>query len=211
MLRELAATEQLEDHPCTDLSLVTSDKALLAYMLQDVRVLARQVGSREIDLQPYETLHWDVHGLARRAVICDPTALARPVQRCVVGFFGERRPQAKQSVVDDVEVDLLLEFRSHPGILSYSSTELVDNYWANLVVHEKPVDSEEWRTSAVHMRAVAEISPRQYRSVRIHNGRLPGGVVGSAAITIDRTKFWDYGDSWDPGYSEIWEAVRDYV
>ena len=202
---ELAATEQLEDHPCTDLALVTSDAALLAYMLQDVRVLARQVGSGEIDLQPFETLHWDVHGLARRAVICDPVALAQPVERCVVGFFGERRPEAKQSVVDDIEVDLLAEFRSHPGILSYSSTELVDNYWANLVIHEKPVDSQQWRNSAVHKRAVAEISPRQYRSVRIHNGRLPGGVVGSGAIIIDRTKFWDYGAS------EIWEAVRDYV
>ncbi len=188
-----------------------SDEALLAYMLQDVRVLARQVDNGEIDLQPFETLYWDVHGLARRAVICDPEALAQPLQRRVVGFFGERRPQARQSVVDDVEVDLLLEFRSHPGILSYSSTELVDNYWANLVIHEKPVDSEAWRNSAVHMRAVAEVSPRQYRSVRIHNGRLPGGVVGSGAITIDRTKFWDYGDSWDDGSSEIWEAVRDYV
>lgn len=205
MLIELAATEQIEDHPCTDLALVTSDKALLAYMLQDVRVLARQVDSREIDLQRYETLHWDVHGLARRAVICDPEALAQPVERCVVGFFGERRPEASQSVVDDIEVDLLLEFRSHPGILSYSSTELVDNYWANLVIHVKPVDSQEWRNSDVHRRAVAEISPRQYRSVRIHNGRLPGGVVGSGAIAIDRTKFWDYGGS------EIWEAVRDYV
>ena len=211
MVRTLGATEQLDEYPCTDLSLVTSDEALLAYMLQDVRVLARQVGGGEIDLQPYEILHWDVHGLARRAVICDPVALAQPVQRCVVGFFGERRPEARQAVVDGIEVDLLLEFRSHPGILSYSSTELVDNYWANLVVHEKLVDSEEWRNSAVHMRAVAEISPRQYRSVRIHNGRLPDGVVGSGAITIYRTKFWDYGDSWDPGTSEIWEAVRDYV
>ena len=205
MLIELAATEQLEDHPCTDLALVTSDKALLAYMLQDIRVLARQVGNREIDVQPYETLQWDVHGLARRAVICDPKALYQLVERCVVGFFGERRPEARQSVVDDIEVDLLLEFRSHPGILSYSSIELVDNYWANLVIHEKPVDSQEWRNSDVHKRAVAEISPRQYRSVRIHNGRLPGGVVGSAAITIDRTKFWDYGV---PG---TWEAVRDYA
>jgi len=205
MLIELAATEQIEDHPCTDLALVTSDRALLAYMLQDLRVLARQVGSREIDLKPYETLHWEVHGLARRAVICDPEALAAPLERCVVGFFGERRPDAEQSVVDDIEVDLLLEFRSHPGILSYSSTELVDNYWANLVVHEKPVDSQEWRNSDVHRRAVAEISPRQYRSVRIHNGRLPGGVVGSGEITIDRTKFWDYSTT------DIWEAVRDYA
>ncbi len=211
MLRELAATEQLEDQPCRDLALTTADKALLADMLQDIRVLARQVDSREIDLQPYEILNWDVHGLARRAVICDPAALVQPVERYVVGFFGERRPAAKQSVVDDIEVDLLLEFRSHPGILSYSSTELIDNYWANLVIHEKPVDSQEWRNSDVHRRAVSEISPRQYRSVRIHNGRLSGGVVGSRAIMIDRTKFWDYGDFWNDGSSEIWEAVRDYV
>lgn len=205
VLRELTATEQLEDHPCTNLDLVTSDQALLAYMLQDIRVLARQVDSGEVELQPHEVLHWRVHGLARRAVICDPLALAQPVERQVVGFFGERRADASQSVVDEIEVDLLLEFRNHPGILSYSSTELVDNYWANLVIHVEPVDSQEWRNSAVHRKAVSDISPRQYRSVRIHNGRLPGGVVGSEAITIDRTKFWDYCES------GIWEAVRDYA
>jgi len=202
---ELEADEQHEDHPCTALELIATDKDLLAYMLQDVRVLARQVCAGEVLLQRHETVHWQVHGLARRAVICDPGALAQPVERCIVGFFGERRPDAQQSVVDDIEVDLLFEFRSYPGILSYSSTELVDNYWANLVIHAEPSDSQDWRKSVVHQRAVAEISPRQYRSVRIHNGRLPGGVVGSEAIRIDRTKFWDYGAE------GIWDAVRSYA
>ena len=201
---ELAADEQILDHPCTALDLITTDADLLAYMLHDVRVLARQVRSGEVSLGRYEVKYWQVHGLARRAVICDPASLAVPLERCIVGFFGERRPDAKQSVVDDIEVDLLLEFRSYPGILSYSSTELLDNYWANLVIHAKPTDAQDWRESSVHKRAVEQIAPHQYQSVRIHNGRLPGGVAGSEAIKIERTKFWDYSES------ETWEAVRNY-
>ena len=34
---------------------------------------------------------------------------------------------------------------------------------------------------------------------------LACGVVGSEAIRIDQTKFWEYRDP------EVWEAVRDYV
>lgn len=206
---KLAANEEREDRPCTAISLIDSDRALMAYMLQDVRVLARQVGNGEVALAPYETLHWEVHGLSRRAVICHPKALALPIDRCVVGFFGERRADASQSVVDDFEVELLMEFRSYPGILSYSSTELIDNYWANLVIHALTDDAQDWRGSKVHKRAVTEISPRQYRSVRIHNGKLPGGVVGGEAITVERTKFWDYGEKPNPT-GAVWEGERAY-
>ncbi len=204
-LSRLSPFEHLADHPCTDLALLDSDRALLGYMLQDVRALTRRVCSGELDFQPYETLHWDVHGLARRMVICDPAGLRRPDEWCVVGFFGERRPDADQAIVDDIEGDLLEEFRSHPGILSYSSMELVDNYWANLVIHQEPADTEKWRTSRVHVRAAEQVSPRHYLSVRIHNGRLPGGVIGNDSIVIERTKFWDYSSE------PAWQGERAYA
>ena len=191
-MQTLSANEQVDDRPCTDLALLSSDRALLGYMVQDLRSLVRRVCSGAVELQPYETLHWAVHGLARRTVICDPVGLRREEGLCVVGFFGERRVDADQAVVDDIEGDLIAEFRSHPGILSYSSIELVDNYWANLVIHDAPSDTARWRESRVHVQAAEEVSPRHYRSVRIHNGHLLGGVVGDESIVIERTKFWDY-------------------
>lgn len=98
---------------------------------------------------------------------------------------------------------MLLEFRHYPGILSYSSIELANEYWANLVVHREAEDTEAWRGSVAHTHAVT-YSPELYASIRIHNGHLDDGVSGNQAIAIDRTKYWDYDA--DP----VWQAVREF-
>lgn len=182
--------------------LYQSDQALLAYLLQDLRSLMRRCCKGEMALAPYEVLEWDVHGLRRRVVMCDPDALMRPETVQIVGFFGDRLADADVKSLDSVEIDLLGEFRSYPGILSYSSVELVEHHWANLVVHTEAGDREAWRGSAVHRMAVDRVAPRVYRSVRIHNGRLTGGVIGQNHIDIEVTKYWDY--TVDP----VWHAVR---
>ena len=67
----LASDEVAADHPCTDTSLYAADRGLLAYMLQDVRALARLVPKDAVDVVEYEPLVWFVHGLKRRLVPCD--------------------------------------------------------------------------------------------------------------------------------------------
>lgn len=203
----LAPDEFSIDHPCTDPSLYEADEQLLAYMLQDLRALVRRRRSGEIDLEPYEALAWSVHGLARRQVICDPAALEDQRNVCIVGFFGERRgnPETQQRI-DRLESALLNEFRSVPGVLSYSSMELVDDYWANLVVHAAAADREEWRNRDVHREAAEDASPEHYRNVRIHHGVLAGGVCSSNMIRLVRTKYWDYGG--DPVLGK-WTAERE--
>ncbi len=191
------------DHPCAHTGQYQSDIALLNYLLQDLRALMRRAATGHVRLLPHQRVTWEVHGLQRRTVVCDPDRLLGFDDVHVVGFFGDRRPTADVPAVDQVETALLEEFRTHPGILSYSSVELVDDQWANLVVHTDPDDREAWRSSAVHVEAVDRIAPVTYRSVRIHNGCITGGVIGPETITIQSTKYWDY-DSAPP-----WHAFRE--
>ena len=203
----LAPHEFHEDHPCTDPDLYEADRQLLAYMLQDLRALVRRRLGGEVDLAPYEVLRWSVHGLARRQVICDPEGLEAQRDVCIVGFFGERRGDpATKPRIDRLEEALLGEFRNYPGVLSYSSIELVDDYWANLVVHSQAEDREEWRNGEVHREAAEDASPEHYRSVRIHHGELADGVCSSNMIKLVRTKYWDYGPD---GGSGMWMAERE--
>jgi len=200
---ELEATEVDLSHPCTDVSLYTPDLDLLAYMLQDLRSLIRAHDAGKVALVAHEPTLWDVHGLRRRTIVCEP-ALIRAIDRvCIVGFFAERRETIDYPSLDELEMSLLLEFRNFPGILSYSSLELANDFWANLVVHSVPDDTEVWRTNPAHTRAV-DVSPELYSSIRIHNGHLDGGVAGNRAVAIDRTKYWDYDV--DP----VWQAVRAF-
>ncbi len=190
-------------HPFASTSRYKGDIALLNYLLQDLRVLVRQAAKGQTTLRPQQVLTWEVHGLQRRTVICDPERLQRNELVQIVGFFGDRRGDADPRPIDQSEFDLIDEFVNYPGILSYSSVELVDGYWANLVVHADPDDREAWRGSDVHVRAVAEVAPNAYHSVRIHNGCIRDGVPGSKTVRLECTKYWDY-DS-DP----VWHAYRE--
>lgn len=198
----LRPNETVDAHPITDVANYGSDIALLNYLLQDLRVLLRRHNKGEIELEPQQVLTWDVHGLERRTVVCDPEGLLGPRDVQFVGFFGDRRLGADQPAIDASEFDLISEFRSYPGILSYSSVELVDHYWANLVVHREPHDREAWRGSTAHIHAVDQVAPLAYRAVRIHNGCLVEGVCGPGTIVLETTKYWDYD------VTPTWHAIR---
>ena len=198
----LAYDESPADHPCAHLRHYGADLALLNYLLQDLRVLVRQADAGDTELHPYQTIIWDVHGLRRRTVMCDPASLILGTDVYIVGFLGDRRSSDDAKEIDAFEIDVIGEFRQYPGILSYSSVELIDSQWANLVIHTNVGDREAWRHSAVHMDAAQDLAPRVYRSVRIHNGYVRGGPIGSETVIVETTKYFDY-DS-DP----MWHAIR---
>lgn len=202
-VRQLAPRESVPTHRCTDPAHYTADLDLLAYLLQDLRTLLRSNDAGKAVIEAHRPILWTVHGLRRRAVVCEPQTIRTCDRVCIVGFFADRRDDIDYVALDDLELDLFTAFRDYPGILSYSSMELANDFWANLVVHREPTDTDAWRTSVAHDRAVA-MSPRLYSSVRIHNGHLDGGVSGSDAIVIDRTKYWDYEH--DP----TWRAERSF-
>lgn len=200
----LRADETPEGHECASPSLYGCDIPLLNYLLQDLRVLIRRAAAGEQDIAPHQNFEWAVHGLKRHTIVCDPERLKSSFEVNIVGFFGDRRATSVGiESVDEVESQLHEEFRSYPGILSYSSAELVDDQWVDLVVHTDPADREEWRGSKVHAHAVERLAPLMYHSVRIHNGCVPDGPIGSESVIIENTKYWDY--DCDP----VWHAFRD--
>ena len=81
--------------------------------------------------------------------------------------------------------------------------ELAGSQWANLVLHDDPIDTEYWRQSEMHARAVELLSPVYYKYVRIHNARLTAGLFDVPAVEVKRTKYYDYGSEPE------WRAVRE--
>ncbi len=200
----LEANETPAEHSCANASLYGCDIPLLNYLLQDLRVLIRRSAVGQLEIAPHENFTWDVHGLKRHTIVCDPDRLKMSFDVKIVGFFGDRRASSVGiPEVEDVESQLHEEFRRYPGILSYSSAELVDDQWLDLVVHTDPADRQAWRESKTHAHAVARLAPIMYHSVRIHNGYVRGGPIGSGTVVLENTKYWDYDH--DP----VWHAVRE--
>ena len=194
--------QTVRGRPFTSPALYERDQQILGYMVEDLRGLMGELYSGQLSIRPYEPLTWTVHGLGRRTVICDPMRLGERRDVCVVGFFGERRAEIDTAPLEAADAAVLLEFRSYPGILAYSSMQLPDANWGNLVLHTAPEDREAWRNGAIHARAVAELAPVHYGTVRIHNGIMPDGLNGGRPLRIEQTKYWDYRRP------EHWHAVR---
>lgn len=200
---ELGPGEEAPDRPFTSVDLIERDIAILLELLADVRGVLREVDAGIRAVEPYQRLAWKVDGLTHRLIICDEGRLRHREGTCVVGFFGERRTDVDPAPLEEANTAIVGEFTDYPGILSYSSMELPGGRWANLVLHDDPVDRDYWRRSRLHARAAEVLSPIHYRNVRIHNARLIDGLTDDPTVTLERTKYYDF-----EGRSE-WRAIRE--
>ncbi len=199
----------LAERPFTHPRWTAADGRAMERMAARVRELVLRerprVKGRRLDLFYLE----EAEGRSHRVVIAHWDALRRGASLMVVGFFGQRRPGADELEVHMADSVLLQEFVDHPDLLSYSSLQLAHGQWGNLVLFRRVEGLQHWNRSPFHARVAAEISPRYYRSIRLHNGRLPGGLFGGAPIRIVQTKYYDFaGPEGAPGH--CWRAVRTY-
>jgi hypothetical protein len=189
--------------PFTAVELTTRDLGILHGILADVRSVLVEVEEGARVLEPYQKLAWRVGGLTHRLLICDVERLRFHSGPQVVGFFGDRRPNIDVWPLEDANNEIVSEFPKYPGILAYASVEIPDGHWANLVLHDDPVDVQFWRTSEMHAKAADSLSPQHYFNVRIHNGFLTSGLFERPQIVIRKTKYFDYSGP------EFWRAERD--
>jgi len=204
-LVSLGPSEVVEGRPFTAVEMTRRDLAVLHSVLADVRSVVVEVEEGSTKLEPYQKLAWRVGGMTHRLLICDVERIQAHQSLCVVGFFAERRTEVDIWPLEDANSEIVNEFSKYPGILSYGSLELPNGHWANMVLHDDPIDTQFWRTSEMHSRAVETLSPRHYFNVRIHNGRLTSGLFNRPEIVIERTKYFDY-----TGPSQ-WRAERTLV
>jgi hypothetical protein len=143
-----------------------------------------------------------------RLVVNDARALQQTHDLPLVGFFGHRRPMVAEEIITDkdaIDLELIAEFRNYPGVLAYCSMALNDADYGNLVLMVRPDYNEQWRTSPRHAFASRVIAPQYYATVRLHVGRLPGGLHSGQAPVLLRTKYYDFRGDWH------WSAVREYA
>ena len=137
-----------------------------------------------------------------RLVLVNSAALRRPNDLIVVGFCGQKRPGINRDMLNELDRELITELPGCIDLLSYSTLELENGDACNLVLFSRPQGIQHWARSQNHARAV-QMSPDFYESIRLHQGRLPGGLNSQNKLVLQRTKYYDYRGS------PAWRAVRD--
>jgi hypothetical protein len=137
-----------------------------------------------------------------RIYYIQPKKLFRLKNLTVVGFFGQKRPDADIGPLIQADKIFEQEFHKHPGLLSLSTVRLPRGDFGNLVLFTDPAAKDQWNHSQLHYELVPEISPLYYQSIRLNNGLLPNGLESPDDMRLIRVKYLDYGSS------PPWRAVR---
>ena len=199
----LAPRETAAGREFTDPARTAQDLAAVGLMLDNirrqVRTAARRPGPSPLVVAGHET-----GGRAHRAIVCDARRLGDGRDLAWVGFFAVKRRDVDSVPLAVRDDELIEEFPEHPGILSYSSLDLGDGDWGNLILLDGDEAREHWRVSERHAHAAHELAPRHYTDVRLHQGVLPGGVRARGTPVLRRTKYYDYRDA------VTWRAERDW-
>ena len=127
-----------------------------------------------------------------RVVLLNMPVLQASDALTFVAFFGEKRADADAATLDALDHELIREFHAFPHLISYSSLELADGSWANLVLMSSPEGIMRWAESQRHQDAAHHVAPTCYRSIRLHRGTLNTGIAPSGQITFARTKHFAF-------------------
>jgi hypothetical protein len=198
----LAPRETVAGRAFTDPVQATRDLAALRVMLAEVRRRVARAATLPASPRPLVLEGREADGRAHRAVLCDEGRLGDGRDLTWVGFFGVKRRDVDPAPLTVRDEELVREFPAHPGVLSYSSLELPDGDWGNLILLDGDDARERWRVSERHADATRVLAPRHYTDVRLHQGVLPGGVRAGRALALSRTRYYDYRDG------VTWRAER---
>ena len=193
---QLAPNERLPDRPFTHPENTEADYA----DLERIRALLCEVLQHAVPNQvPYE-----ISSSHQRLIILNREVLLSVQPITVVGFCAHRRSNLSQALLDEMSVvdgDLVQELAQHSDMLTYSSIQLQDGNWKNLVLLRSDAGVGHWRDSQRHHYAANMLTPVYYAQVRLHNGVLPQGL-SSPNIVLTSTKYYDFDSA------PTWRAVR---
>src|SRR5262249_50718087 len=189
----------------TDPGKTTPDLAAARRMLAEIQHQVRSGESPPGRPRPHVVQRCEADGRMHRAILFDERRLGDGRDLVWVGFFGVKRPGVDSTPLTSMDDDLVGELSTgHPDILSYSSLELADGNWGNLILIDGDQAREHWRTSERHAYAARELAPRHYVHVRLHQGVLPGGARPECALVLRRSKYYDYREG------VTWRAEREW-
>lgn len=180
------------DRPFTNPDHNADDTAKLQYMANRLRHLLSQLKILPDQPRPYILYLEEPNSHQHRIVIANLKKLLIPRKLAIVGFYGQKRPDVDQTLLNLVDAELVDEFHRHPHLLSYSSLELESGDWYNLVLFSHPQAISHWSTGVRHTYAAREIAPDYYLNIRLHNGFIPSGLMSGNLLTLTCTKYYDF-------------------
>ena len=171
----------------------TSDSSVLTYMAHVVTAVAKDVALQPEPLYPFFTYREELfHAFHRIIVYRRPLPVGQDIP--FVGFISQRQPQVSPELVkklDEVDKILVSELTAQGDLLTYSSLQLHDGNWFNLVQFAHLSGKEHLLATRTHQHAAYELAPLYYRWIRLHHGLIPQGDPENG-LRLHLTKYYTF-------------------
>ncbi len=190
----LNTSEVLDERSFPDFEKENQDLVILRYMAQRIYVTLYLLDEPADPSQPLLYYSEEGHKYTHRIAIYRPQELLLTSDLDFVGFVSSKQQPGSPQVIEEIRaVDkrLIVELISTPGLLSYSSLELRDGSWCNLVLFSGTETKKHIRNSELHAYAAYQLSPTYYKWVRLYNGIMPGGLAHNELI-LKKTKYYQF-------------------
>ena len=170
------------------------DLVLLRYMAQRIYITLYLLNEPTDPSQPLLYYLEEGRKYTHRISIYSPQELLQNNKLDFVGFISRKLQPGDSQVIEEiraVDKKLIVELINTPGLMSYSSLELRDGWWCNLVLFSGPELKMHLKKSETHAYAAYQLSPRYYDWVRLQIGIMPGGLARNEML-LQKTKFYQF-------------------
>jgi hypothetical protein len=170
------------------------DIVLLKYMAQKIYITLYLLDGPIDPSQPLLYYLEEGQKYTHRIAIYSPQELLLNNKLDFVGFISRKLQPGDSQVIEEirtVDKKLIVELINTPGLMSYSSLELRDGRWCNLVLFSGAKTKMQIGNSELHAYAAYQLAPRYYDWIRLHNGIMPGGLARNEML-LQKTKFYQF-------------------
>jgi hypothetical protein len=177
----------------TDITKGKLDLMVLRHMARRLHLTLHQL-EEPTSPQPLLYKLQERHGRTHRIVIYRYQELLLKRSLNFVGFISGRQKHVHASIVDAIQTAdrrLVQELVDIPGILSYSSLELRNGDWCNLVLLSDSNAKRHLKNTETHAYAAYELANHYYEWIRLHNGIMPYGLDHTEMI-LQKTRRYSF-------------------
>jgi DMSO/TMAO reductase YedYZ molybdopterin-dependent catalytic subunit len=186
-----------------------SDIILLRYMARRLHLTLRQFEqSSSLRRTRFQVYKLQERGdRMHRIAIYQAENLRLQSPLSFVGFISARKTQLRPSIVQAIQQTdkkLVEELAGAPGVLSYSSFELRNGDWCNLVLLSDAGAKMHIKGSETHKYAAYHLAHSYYDWIRLHNGIMPEGL-DHMEMQLLKTRYYTL----QPGQQK--PSIREYI
>jgi hypothetical protein len=182
------------DHPqFNDIETTAHDLSILTAMIRQVEDIRKQVEQPIPLVLPVITSAAEPGQRTHRVVIYRPLPSDQQELQ-FVGFVSKSHPDTPDSILTalaNVDKALIMELAEHPGLLNYSSLELPNGIWYNLVVFAHTEVKNDILALKTHHIAAYELAPSYYQWIRLHHGTIVGKRLAEG-MALYKTKHYTF-------------------